>query len=392
VCGFNGTALGSCGTSQPVARIKATQDYFKLSRVTTPVVPGALFSHAEITEYATRGRLTLFPDGQSLQICDDATILYVTEEFLGYVDDTIEAHTSEWLPLHREDITDGHAPKTSQGTRRHNIYVACLPEAALDLILDGWAIRLQKLAQRALLDFFGTRALDQEKCSEAERLADLALCAAKSKELRQKLYLDYGVAIKNSCKPEGLYNVFRYIISNEFPKWSQKSFYKQLVTHEFQLDQDAGRNAGKALPDFPDMPDAMIEFIQRGQERLRTETDMAKRREAAKQMCDNFARLCHLEPDQPDDIPCLACVLNSVNEPQELRSTKGVRWEPSQIPMDRHTLQAIGCAALTYTSKAFNFEHKTIHAVLFDKELQGLREDDLTPYENLTLSHLRKAE
>lgn len=200
IVGFDGTVLVECETVLPIARHKPSDQFFKLTTdnshpdTDTPLSTQPLselevnlisfFSRDEIDAYIQEGRLTLLPE--AVPAFAGAMVVYVNEEFL------VAAGSQLPEPFYWQHLS----PQT---------WVACGHQEVLEDLLNHWGTLLLGEATERLEQFFLEN--DQELCSYAEHLTDLALCAANDLTLRSRIYLRSGLAVMLSDIPERLDNL-----------------------------------------------------------------------------------------------------------------------------------------------------------------------------------------
>src|SRR5688572_20215134 len=213
IVGFEGTPIVECEMVLPVGRVVVDDVFFKFEgrRSNAFRAEGidrnkiVFYSREEIQSLVEEGRVTILRE--PFAAMQTPLIAYVYDEFL----QAAESRLPDSIPNQRLS---------------EHIRVLCGRADALENLLDEWATRLMDNSTAMLERYFQEAQL--EFSVEAERLTDLALCAATDVTLRARIYLRAGVAIMLSAQPERLDNLYEFSIRQQFPDWSWTSFKERL--------------------------------------------------------------------------------------------------------------------------------------------------------------------
>lgn len=204
--GMNGTMLGCCGKSSPLAHQKSSDRYAKLCDYKKAYSPKNC--REQIEEYEQEGLLTLFPT--TVPAFPDAFALYVKKELLDTLgrglDQASPLMTVEWQPTHDSDAWVGYVT-AEQST----------------IIMDEWATVLLKQIQKLLA--VDSKEVKIGNAKKAHDLTFMANCCAESTELRKQTLLYIGQSLLLLGKEDGLLNIYDYVVRHEFPDW--KTFVKE---------------------------------------------------------------------------------------------------------------------------------------------------------------------
>ncbi len=217
IVGFNGSPLVECGRALPVARRPSDSRYCILQSLREDSPP-SWYSQDEADAYAASGRWTRFVDPIPLaRTCfsesDEAAerqlmVLFADEHMLDTADrlprpEYYHDHRFIWLRL------EGY-PETVQA--------ACGSAEAVEQLLDDWA-------QGLLRRFDAMYHLGREP-EYLKRIADFALCAARSRTLRWKAYLRYA-SVQEADRVRRMFESFAH---REFPDTSWEAFLEEVTS------------------------------------------------------------------------------------------------------------------------------------------------------------------
>lgn len=211
--GFDGIVHVECGRSVPIACVREKDLYYRLPIDGATVDPQqtarsmALFSRADIESGLEERRLTLFP--QSLRAFTGAMAIYVTPSLL--------------------EAADYELPETFQGEKLpwqwlgpDNAWATCASESTVEDLLDDWGRSLMFKTIIVLHKFFITRK--RHLCEEAERVVNMAWCAARNPHLLADIHLLHGVALINSANPRRVDNLYEDVVRPGYPDWDWETF------------------------------------------------------------------------------------------------------------------------------------------------------------------------
>jgi hypothetical protein len=212
--GFNGGATGVCGRAVPIAYVIETGQFFRLIDGDGVALAKTLYSSDDIEEWRDHGNLTMLP--KNVPAFAKATVIYVKKELLdtfGCEQPQDQFNGLQWQKLQGINIQD-------------DTWAACDFLEETERLMNDWGRSLMDKATHSLIEFY--KVGEESLAREAEHLADLALFAARHKDLRASIYLRYGAALVCLKKFEGFINVYKGSISHEFPGWDWKTLEMQL--------------------------------------------------------------------------------------------------------------------------------------------------------------------
>ena len=200
IVGFNGAPLVECGRSLPIAKRKSDGRHcvLDLSRgVDALVWHSRSISVPNACVETSTGAITTQP----MMVFENETLLDVANRVPR--PDHHDLEYLVWQPLKGADSGS---------------FAACASNAAVEAILDDWA--------QGLLKRFDAMFGQNSDRADLKRIADFALCAARSRDLRWKAYLRYAAA----QEPDRMKATFDRFIHAEFPKLSWDCFLNDLKT------------------------------------------------------------------------------------------------------------------------------------------------------------------
>jgi len=210
IVGFNGAPVVGCGRALPVVRRTTDAQYCVLD------IDGARqpawSTEAEALEFARQQRWTRLTKPLNLpQGCvAGATGAVVTGPMVVFVDEAVvdtadqvalpEAWENEYLLWRRLE----GSPTT--------LWAAAAPAGTVESLLESWAEALMKR-----FDALFSGDTDRRR---SKRIADLALCAARSPERRWLAYQRYAMALE----PDRVRRTFDTFTQREFPQANWEKF------------------------------------------------------------------------------------------------------------------------------------------------------------------------
>jgi hypothetical protein len=215
IVGFNGAPLVECGRALPVAMRKSDGLYCVLE-LPSGTAPIAWHTKEEADAYAasrrwTQSRLPLILPRSCL---NESEGVLVRQPMVVFADEAV-LDTADRVP--RPDLLGGDYliwcrlqgyPDTLQAT--------CGAQENIEWLLDEWSA--------ALLKRFEAMYHHGRDRSYMKRIADFALCAARSRTLRWKSYLRYALV----QDPDHVRRTFESFTQREFPNVDWKSYLKEL--------------------------------------------------------------------------------------------------------------------------------------------------------------------
>ena len=234
IVGFNGAPLVACGHALPVVRRKS-DGQFALLALRPDDGSRNWYSEAEAMEDARTQRWTVLerplavpsstvdPDGH---LPAQLLVVYVNEDLLyDAMNERLSgqrgADQFRWV-----GIKDGpQAVRAASGSA-----------SIVESLLNSWA--------QSAIDRFD-RCFDPEDFRRFKPIADFALCAAQTGDLRWKSYLRYAL----SQEPERVRRTYENFIRREFPKCDWDSFVRQYGSVASLL---RARRQKVALPNYPE--------------------------------------------------------------------------------------------------------------------------------------------
>lgn len=215
IVGVNGAPLVECGRSLPVARRKS-DGFHCVLQIPKDDDPITFHAPEEAESYAATGRWTKIEG--TIQIprsCfSEKSASFTRQPMMIFADDKL-LDQADRLP--RPDWFDGERFfwRRLEGNDE-SIHAACGSEETIERMLDEWS---QLLMKRFDAWYYYHRDQDYLK-----RLADFALCAAKSRGLRWKAYLRFALA----QEPEKIRRTFDAFTLREFPDTSWERYKEEI--------------------------------------------------------------------------------------------------------------------------------------------------------------------
>ena len=211
IVGFDGVPSVECGRALPVARRKSDGAHTVLD-LTDGAARLNWRGEGEAASLRLSGRWTRFEGatfvpqscrhGQDYRVVNQPMVIYADESMLDTADrlprpPLLSGEYMIWRRL------ESH-PKTVQA--------ACASEAAVEKLLNDWG--------QALLDRFDAMYRIGRDRQYLKRIADFALCAARTKELRWRAYLFFST-VQDQDRVQGMFDTF---IQREFPATNWEEF------------------------------------------------------------------------------------------------------------------------------------------------------------------------
>jgi len=217
IVGFNGAPLVECGRSLPIAKRKSDGKHcvLDLSRGEHALVwhnQEEADSFAEARQWTQLERPVSVPNAcverSTGSITSQPMVVFENETLLDVANRVTrpDHHDCQYLMW-----------QALKGADSGN-FAACASGPAVEAILDDWAEGLLKRFD-AMISISRDRA-------DLKRIADFALCAARSRDLRWKAYLRYAAA----QEPDQVKRTFDRFIHAEFPNVSWENFISELKT------------------------------------------------------------------------------------------------------------------------------------------------------------------
>jgi hypothetical protein len=215
IVGFNGTPLVECGRALPVAR-RSSDGMHCVLQLPADGAPLAWYAENEAAAYTKAGRWTVFASPVLVpRACFSESGGHVVRQPMVIFADEAMLDTADRLPhrhLYRDEYLiwrrlNGH-PDTTQA--------ACGSAETVEQLLDDWALGLLKR-------FDAMYHLGRDP-AYLKRIADFALCAAKSRPLRWRSYLRYA-SVQDADRVR---RTFESFIHREFPNVTWDAFLNEV--------------------------------------------------------------------------------------------------------------------------------------------------------------------
>lgn len=215
IVGFNGAPLVECGRALPVARRKSDHQHCVL-HVPRTGAPLAWCSEAEAVAYARAKRWTLLDGRLSLpQSCEPAVGGELTRQpMMVFVDESL-LDTADRVPRPDHWMDEYPIWRHVDGSP-DSLYAACLSAEAVEALLEDWA--------HGLLRRFDAMFGIGQDLPYLKRIADFALCAARTRPSRWKAYLRYAL----SQEPDHVRRTFESFTQRGFPDVPWEDFLREL--------------------------------------------------------------------------------------------------------------------------------------------------------------------
>ncbi len=215
IVGFNGSPLVECGRSLPVAQRKSDgwSCVFNLSRTIEALI---WHSPDEVASFADARQWTklVTPVSVPNDCIDPATEEITSQPMVIYFQQTLQGDSDCRLPRGNRSVPNLKWELLSGSDSGY--LAACAPEAAVEAVLNDWA--------EWLLKRFDAMVGSRRDRADLKRIADFALCAARSRTLRWKSFLRYAA----TQEPEKVQRTFDWFIHPEFPQTTWDSFLGEL--------------------------------------------------------------------------------------------------------------------------------------------------------------------
>ena len=223
IVGFNGAPLVECGRSLPIAKRKSDGQHcvLDLSRGVDALVwhsPEEAASFAKARQWTELVRSVLVPiacvETSTGAITTQPMVIFENETFLDVANrvprpDHHDLECLIWRTLKGADA---------------DTFAACASGPAVEAILNHWA--------EALLERFDAMMGMCRDRADLKRIADFALCAARSRDLRWKAFVRYAAA----QEPDRVKPTFDRFIRAEFPNVSWENFISERKTLQAILE------------------------------------------------------------------------------------------------------------------------------------------------------------
>jgi hypothetical protein len=211
IVGLNGTPAVECGRALPVALHKSDGMYCVL-QLPGAGEPVAWSSPDEADAFASSGRWTRFADPLLVpEAClSQPEGQLVRQPMVIFADEGV-LDTADRLP-HRHAYRDESLMWRRLAGYPDSMQAACGSAETIEQLLDEWASGLLKR-------FDAMYHLDRDP-AYLKRIADFALCAARSRDLRWKSYLRYA-AVQD---PDQVRRTFESFTHREFPRVTWEVF------------------------------------------------------------------------------------------------------------------------------------------------------------------------
>jgi hypothetical protein len=215
IVGFNGRPLVECGRALPVVR-RQSDGLYCILQVLPEGASAAWLSEDEASTYAKSGRWTKFASpillGQTCfsesdgRLVGQPMVVYADERLLDTADrlprpDSYHSERLYWRRLSDHDDA---------------IQAACGSAATIEKLMDEWASGLSKR-------FDAMYHLRRDPVY-LKRIADFALCSARSRMLRWKAYLRYA----SVQDPDRVQRTFETFTHREFPDVAWEVFLNEV--------------------------------------------------------------------------------------------------------------------------------------------------------------------
>ncbi len=215
IVGFNGAPLVECGRSLPIAKRKSDGWHcvLDLSRGVAALV---WHSQKEAVSFAEARQWTELVRPLSVPIaCVESSTGSITSQPMVVFENEMLLDVANRVP--RPDHHDGqYLMWQALNGADASSFAACASCPAVEAILDDWA--------EGLLKRFDAMIRISRDRADLKRIADFALCAAHSRDLRWKAYLRYAAA----QEPDQVKRTFDRIFHAEFPMVSWDTFISEL--------------------------------------------------------------------------------------------------------------------------------------------------------------------
>ena len=217
IVGFNGAPLVECGRSLPVARRKSDGAFcvLNLSRTIETLI---WHSPDEVASFADAGQWTklVAPVAVPNDCIEPTTEEVTSQPMVIYFQQKLQSDPDCQLPANNRSIANLNWELLNESCSGY--LAACAPEAAVETVLNDWA--------EWLLKRFDAMIGSRRDRADLKRIADFALCAARSRTLRWKSFLRYAA----TQEPEKVQRTFDWFIHPEFPQTTWDSFLIELKT------------------------------------------------------------------------------------------------------------------------------------------------------------------
>lgn len=215
IVGFNGSPRVECGRSLPVARRKADNAYcvLDLSRGFEAMI---WHNSNETAEFAASARWAELHKPVAVpRTCIDPETNAITHQPVVIFENDLLLDVADRIP--RPDHHDGHYLQWQPLKEAYpGYFAACASAECVEAILNIWA--------EGLLTRFDAMIGSARNRTDLKRIADFALCAARSRDLRWKAFLRYA-SVQESGKVKSTFDRF---IHAEFPQVAWDDFIREL--------------------------------------------------------------------------------------------------------------------------------------------------------------------
>lgn len=217
IVGFNGEPLVECGRSLPIAKRKSDGWHcvLDLSRGTDAIIwhsDKEAASFAKARQWTELARSVPVPN-----TCIETSTGTVTSQPMVIFENDVLLDVANRVP--RPDLQAGqYLIWRTLKSASAGYFAACASGFAVEAILDDWAEGLLKRFD-AMIGMSRDRA-------DLKRIADFALCAARSRNLRWKSYVRYAA----TQEPDQLKRTFERFVLPEFPQVTWDGFINELKT------------------------------------------------------------------------------------------------------------------------------------------------------------------
>jgi macrodomain Ter protein organizer (MatP/YcbG family) len=238
VVGFNGTPLVECGRALPVARRKSDGMHCVLQlRGEGEAI--AWHTENEADSYVKSGRWTRFREPVFVpRACvAEADERLVRQPMVIFADEAM-LDTADRLP-HRHSYRDEYLIWRRLTGYADTIQATCGSAETIEQLLDDWA--------SGLLRRFDAMYHLGRDAAYLKRIADFALCAAKSRQLRWRAYLRYA-SVQDA---ERVRQTFESFAHREFPNATWEAFLDEVKSVCDVLHAVPTMAVQSALPSSP---------------------------------------------------------------------------------------------------------------------------------------------
>lgn len=223
IVGFNGEPLVECGRSLPIAKRKSDGQHcvLDLSRGMNALV---WHTQEEATSFAEARQWTEFVRSVPVpNACVETSTGTITTQPMVIFENEMLLDVANRVP--RPAHQDGQYLlwQSLKGADSCN-FAACTSGPAVEAILDDWAVGL-------LQRFDAMIGMSRDR-ADLKRIADFALCAARSRNLRWKAFLRYAA----TQEPDQVKRTFDRFIHAEFPNVSWDTFISERKTLQVVWD------------------------------------------------------------------------------------------------------------------------------------------------------------